>query len=272
MLKKQIKQYTEDMLIRYDSPQAQSGIRLFTTTRPGGISVGNYARLNVSPFCGDNPEHVKHNLQQLAGEINISPEKILIPYQVHGTEIRKIDAEFMQSDSKKQAELLHGIDALVTNTPGICIGVTTADCVPVFFFDTSQQVIAVAHAGWRGTCAKIVSKTIHLMESEYNCKSEDVHVLIGPSISVQAYQVGEELYTAFQEAGFPVDNIFIRKDTGLYLDLWKANEFLLLSEGVKSSHIAIANRCTYTEYELFFSARRLGVKSGRMLSGICIHS
>ena len=110
------------------------------------------------------------------------------------------------------------------------------------------------------------------MESEYNCKSEDVHVLIGPSISVQAYQVGEELYTAFQEAGFPVDNIFIRKDTGLYLDLWKANEFLLLSEGVKSSHIAIANRCTYTEYELFFSARRLGVKSGRMLSGICIHS
>lgn len=260
------------MLIRYDSPQAQSGIRLFTTTRPGGISVGNYARLNVSPFCGDSPEHIKHNLQLLAGEINIPSKKILIPYQVHGTEIRKIDAEFMQSDSKKQAELLHGIDALVTDIPGTCIGVTTADCVPVFLYDAVRQVVAVAHAGWRGTCAKIVSKTINQMVSEYNCKPEDIEALIGPSISVQAYQVGEELYATFQKAGFPVEEIFTRRDTGLYLDLWKANEFLLLSEGVKGCHIAIANRCTYTEYELFFSARRLGVKSGRMFNGIYIHS
>lgn len=110
------------------------------------------------------------------------------------------------------------------------------------------------------------------MVSKFNCKPEDIHAVIGPSISVQAYQVGEELYAAFQEAGFPVEEIFTRRDTGLYLDLWKANEFLLLSEGVISNHVAIANRCTYTEYELFFSARRLGVKSGRMLSGICIHS
>lgn len=260
------------MIIEYPSANDFHKIKLFTTTRLGGVSVGNYASLNVSPFCGDNPEHVKHNLQQLAGEINISPEKILIPYQVHGTEIRKIDAEFMQSDSKKQAELLHGIDALITNIPGICIGVTTADCVPVFLYDTTKQVVAVAHAGWRGTCAKIVSKTICLMVSKFNCKPEDIHAVIGPSISVQAYQVGEELYAAFQEAGFPVEEIFTRRDTGLYLDLWKANEFLLLSEGVISNHVAIANRCTYTEYELFFSARRLGIKSGRMLSGICIHS
>ncbi|MEA4975957.1 MAG: peptidoglycan editing factor PgeF [Paludibacter sp.] len=260
------------MIIEYPSANDLHKIKLFTTTRMDGVSVGNYASLNVSPFCGDNPKYVKHNLQQLAGEINISPEKILIPYQVHGREVRKIDAEFIQSDSKKQAELLHGIDALVTNIPGICIGVTTADCVPVFLYDTAKQVVAVAHAGWRGTCAKIASKTIHLMVSEFNCKPEDVHAVIGPSISVHAYQVGEELHTAFQKAGFPVEEIFTSKDTGLYLDLWKANEFQLLSEGVINCHIAIANRCTYTEYELFFSARRLGLKSGRMLSGICIHS
>lgn len=272
MLKKPIKQYSEYMLIRYDLPHKKPGIQLFTTTRQGGVSEDNYASFNVSPFCDDCPEHVKYNLQRLSGKISISPEKILIPYQTHGTEIRKIDAGFMQSDSKEQAELLHGIDALVTNIPEVCIGVTTADCVPVFLYDTIRQVVAVAHAGWRGTCAKIVSKTIHLMLCEYNCKPEDIQAVIGPSISVQAYQVGEELYTAFQEAGFPVDQIFVRKDTGLYLDLWKANELLLLSEGIVSNRIAIANRCTYTEYELFFSARRLGIKSGRMLSGIYIHS
>ncbi|MDD2285156.1 MAG: peptidoglycan editing factor PgeF [Paludibacter sp.] len=259
------------MIIEYPSAKDHHKIKLFTTTRPGGVSEGNYASLNVSPFCGDNPEHVKHNLQQLAGKINISPEKILIPYQVHGTEVRKIDDAFMQLDSKEQTELLHGIDALVTNITGVCIGVTTADCVPVFLYDTTKQAVAVAHAGWRGTCAKIVSKTIHLMLSEYNCKPEDIQAVIGPSISVQAYQVGEELYTAFQEAGFPVDGIFTRRDTGLYVNLWKTNELLLLSEGVVSSNIVNANRCTYTEHELFFSARRLGVKSGRMLSGIYIH-
>ncbi|MDD4489885.1 MAG: peptidoglycan editing factor PgeF [Paludibacter sp.] len=259
------------MLITYDLPQKQTDIKFFTTTRQGGgISEANYASFNVSPFCGDNPEHVKHNLQLLADQIKISPVKILIPYQVHGTEIRKIDAEFMKSDIKEQAKLLHGIDALVTNIRGVCIGVTTADCVPVFLFDVSKQVVAVAHAGWRGTCAKIVSKTIHLMISEYNCKPENIQAVIGPSISMPAYQVGEELHTAFQEVGFPVDRIFIRKETGLYLDLWKANELLLLNEGIINSHIAIAGRCTFTECELFFSARRLGIKSGRMLSGIYV--
>ncbi len=256
------------MIIEYPSVNDLHKIKFFTTTRPGGISVGNYASMNVSPFCGDNPEHVKHNLLKLAGELNIAPENIIFPFQTHGTGIQKIDISFLGLEKEAQSSLLNGIDALVTNIPGICIGVTTADCVPIFLYDSTKQVVAVAHAGWRGTCAKIVSKTIHLMESEYNCKSEDVHVLIGPSISVQAYQVGEELYTAFQEAGFPVEKIFTRRDIGLYLDLWKANEFLLLNEGVKSKHIAIANRCTYTEYELFFSARRLGIESGRMLSGI----
>lgn len=256
------------MLIKYDFVRKQSDIELFTTTRKGGVSQQNYATFNVSPFCGDNPEHVKHNLQILADELNIAPENIIFPFQTHGTGIQKIDADFLGLQKEAQSSLLNGIDALVTNIPGICIGVTTADCVPIFLYDFTKQVVAVAHAGWRGTCAKIVSKTIQLMASEYNCKPEDVHAVIGPSISVQAYQVGEELYTAFQEAGFPVDKIFIRRDTNLYLDLWKANEFLLLNEGVKSKHIAIANRCTYSEYELFFSARRLGVESGRMLSGI----
>lgn len=256
------------MLIRYNSEQRQCNIKLFTTTRRGGISRNNYDSFNVSPFCGDNPEHVKHNLQILAGELNIAPRNILIPYQTHGTDIQKIDADFMGLDKEVQSSLLNGIDALVTNIPGICIGVTTADCVPIFLYDITKQVVAVVHAGWRGTSAKISAKIIQLMQSDYGCNPENIQAVIGPSISVNAYQVGEELHQAFEEAGFPVDEIFNCNDTGLYLDLWKANEILLLREGLKANHITVSGPCTYTEYELFFSARRLGIKSGRMLSGI----
>jgi YfiH family protein len=256
------------MLIKYDSEQRKSNIKLFTTTRRGGISQHSYDSFNVSPFCGDNPEHVKHNLQILAGELNITPENIIIPFQTHGTGIQKIDADFMGLDKEVQSSLLNGIDALVTKIPGICIGVTTADCVPIFLYDITKQVVAVAHAGWRGTCAKIAAKTIQLMQSDYGCNPENIQAVIGPSISVNAYQVGGELHQAFEDAGFPVDEIFICNDTRLYLDLWKANEILLLREGLKANHITVSGPCTYTEHELFFSARRLGIKSGRMLSGI----
>jgi YfiH family protein len=261
---------TEAMMIEYTLTKTSSKVRLFTTTRQGGVGEGNYATFNVSPFCGDNPDHVKHNLHKLAENLDVVPEKILIPYQTHGTTIQKVDSGFMQLNEDAKAAQLNGVDALITNIPGVCIGVTTADCVPIFFYDVVKQVVAVAHAGWRGTCAKITTKTIRMMISSYSSNPEDIQVVIGPSISVKAYQVGEELYDAFQKAGFPVNSIFIRNDQGLYLDLWKANEFLLLNEGLQQGHITIANRCSYTEHELFFSARRLGIKSGRMLSGICL--
>ena len=259
-------------MITYSILEQFNEITHFCTTRHGGVSQGNYASFNISPFSGDTIEHQTENFNRLAQEINLPTDSIIFPYQSHGNEVFIIDDEFMNKSSSDKNKLLSGKDALVTNLSGICIGITTADCVPIAFYDPIQKVIAIAHAGWRGTCKQIVRNTIDVMLKNFDCKVADIYVVIGPSISVEAYQVGEELYEDFKLAGFPVSDIFKTIDSNLHLDLWKANNWLLEQSGVPLTQIQISGLCTFKNNEDFFSARKLGIKSGRMLSGICIRN
>lgn len=225
------------MRIEYPLSQRFPHLRLFTTTRHGGVSKGNYATFNPSPFSGDQQEDVAENLKLLSAELNVAPENIIFPYQMHQTGVKKIDAGFMKLTSTEKTASLHGMDALVTDLKDVCIGVTTADCVPLFFYNDVRKVAAVAHAGWRGTCAGIVTETVRVMQSDYDCDANDIYTVIGPSISVNVYQVGEELYTAFHDNDFPVETIFTRNAEGLFLDLWKANEYLLLQCEIGRAHV-----------------------------------
>ena len=242
----------------------------FTTTRQGGVSVGNYASFNLSPFSGDNPVHLEENHQLLCQKLGIEPSKLIIPFQTHGTEIRIIDQAFFHGSADEKTYCLNGVDALITQLPGVCIGVSTADCVPLIFFDAQKKVVAVAHAGWRGTCARIAEKTLLTMIEKFGCNAADIIVSIGPSISVAVYEVGNEVLKNFENAGFDTGEIFVERNGSVYLDLWEANRQSLLNAGIIPEHIEIAGICSYTEHERFFSARRLGIKSGRMLSGIMI--
>ena len=257
-------------MITYSLLDKYNEIAHFCTTRHGGASVGNYASFNMSPFSGDNSVHLDKNHQILCRKLGIDPSKLIIPFQTHGTEIRIIDEAFFRFSASEKTHYLHGVDALITQLPQVCIGVSTADCVPLIFFDTRKKVVAAAHAGWRGTCGRIAEETIHTMMEHFGCTSDDIIVSIGPSISVDAYNVGSELVEAFKEEGFDTDSIFVRKGKTLHLDLWEANRQSLLTAGILPEHIEIVGICTCTEHERFFSARRLGIKSGRMLSGIII--
>lgn len=257
-------------MITYDLFNKFNEIAHFCTPREGGVSVGNYASFNISPFSGDEPEHQKQNLEILGRYANIASDNIILPYQTHGTEIRIIDKAFIEMTADQKTDYLNGVDALITNKHLICIGVTTADCVPLTFYDPIKRVVAVAHAGWRGTCARIATKTINVMHSAFGCHPTDLHVVVGPSISGAVYNVGQELYDNFAKEGFPCNEIFHKEHDKLYLDLWKANEWLLANEGISPTQIEVSGICTYTHHEEFFSARRLGIKSGRMLSGIYI--
>ncbi len=232
--------------------------------------MGNYASFNLSPFSGDNPIHLDINHQLLCQKLGIEPSTLIIPFQTHGTEIRVIDSSFFQLSADEKTHNLNGVDALITQLPGVCLGVSTADCVPLIFFDSIRKVIAVAHAGWRGTCARIAEKTLMTMTEKFGCNAADILVSIGPSISAEVYEVGNEVLKSFENAGFDTKEIFTERNDSVYLDLWEANRQSLLNVGIKSEHIEIAGICTYTEHERFFSARRLGIKSGRMLSGIMI--
>ena len=257
-------------MITFKLPNKHTGVAHFCTSREGGVSVGNFASFNLSPFSGDNPAHVAENQRILCDKLGIDSDKLIIPYQTHGTEIREINEALFNFSVDEKNQYLNGVDALITNLAGVCIGVTTADCVPLLFFDPVRKVIAVAHAGWRGTCAQIAEKTVFYMVQKFNCNPADILVTIGPSISAEVYEVGKDVVENFETAGFDISEIVQIRNNAFYLDLWKANQQSLKKAGILPENIEVSGICTFTEHEKFFSARRLGIKSGRMLSGIML--
>ena len=206
---------------------------------------------------------MKANLEILSASLPKRPRVFVIPRQTHTTNVRVI------ADVPAEEEL-QDVDAVVTHLRDFCLCVSTADCVPLLIYDTKRQVIAAAHAGWRGTVGRIAEKTLEVMKSQYGTDGKDVVACIGPSISLESFEVGDEVYAAFAEAGFDMDCI-ARRYEKWHLDLWEANRMQLLAHGVLPETIEVAGICTYQHHEDFFSARRLGIRSGRVLSGIMIH-
>jgi hypothetical protein len=257
-------------MITYNLLDRYNEIAHFCTSREGGVSVGNYASFNLSPFSGDTELSFAENKQILCDKLGIDSGHLIIPFQTHGIEIREINETFLDLSSAEKEAYLDGVDVVVTRLPGICVGVTTADCVPLLFFDPTKQVVAAVHAGWRGTCAGIAGKTVRFMVEKYNSIPEDILVAIGPSISAEVYEVGVEVVDEFKAAGFDLPEIIETRNNSIFLNLWKANQQLLEKAGIQVNHIEIAGICTFTEHERFFSARRLGIKSGRLLSGIML--
>ena len=244
----------------------------FTTTRHGGVSTGTYASMNPGVYTEDDPGFIRKNLELLSNAVGISLENMVIPHQTHEDRVLAIDASFLSLNDKERKLRLEGVDALVTNVPDVCVAVSTADCVPVLLYAPDRKVVAAVHAGWRGTVLHIARKAASLMIEAYDCDPTQLVAGIGPSISQAAFEVGEEVVKAFQMAGFPMERILRRnaETQKAYIDLWETNRLQLLEAGLLSEHIEIAGICTYIRYEDYFSARRLGVKSGRILTGICL--
>ena len=249
-------------MLEYGILKPYSNIFGFSTTRHGGCGEGAYATFNCTHYCGDSPEHVKTNLESLAALLPERPRVIVVPRQTHTTNVRVVT-------DVPTSEELQDVDAVVTHLKNFCLCVSTADCVPVLLYDKEKQVIAAIHAGWRGTVGRIVEKTIEVMRIHYGTEGKDLVACIGPSISLESFEVGDEVYAAFEEAGFDMTRI-ARRYEKWHLDLWEANRVQLLANGVLPEHIEVAGICTFQCYEDFFSARRLGIKSGRILSGIML--
>ena len=249
-------------MLEYGILKPYSNIFGFSTTRHGGCGEGAYATFNCTHYCEDNPGHVKANLEILALLLPERPRVIVIPRQTHTTNVQVIK-------DVPTPEELQDVDAVVTQLKDFCLCVSTADCVPILLYDKEEQVVAAVHAGWRGTVGRIVEKTLEVMKSQYGSEGKNIVACIGPSISLESFEVGDEVYAAFEEAGFDMSRI-ARRYEKWHLDLWEANRVQLLANGVLPEHIEVAGICTFQHHEDFFSARRLGIKSGRILSGIQI--
>lgn len=262
-------------LLRYASLSAYNRLTHFVTTRKGGCSENTYASFNCCPYCNDREENVVRNLQLLGQELAETdqtslPYGFIIPHQIHKTQCLHIDRAFLSSSKPQQHAALEGVDALITTESGCCLCISTADCVPLLLYDTRHEAIAAIHAGWRGTVARIAEHTLQEMNSRFGTQGADLIATIGPSISAAAFEVGDEVAETFQDNGFDLKEIAFRSpENGKYhIDLWKANRQQLTTFGIKADKIETAGICTYSRYEDFFSARRLGINSGRILSGI----
>lgn len=259
-------------MLEYGLLGSYSNISHFVTTRYGGCSEGTYASFNCSPYSGDEADKVGLNQDILCKELGSSLRQLVIPYQTHATTVFVVNNEFIEASAKRQQEMLYGVDALITRQPGYCLCVSTADCVPILLYDKKQKAIAAVHGGWRGTVAFIAGHTLEKMRAAFGTEGRDVIACIGPSISLASFEVGEEVYEAFRLNGFDMSRISVwKKETGKHhIDLWEANRMQLLDFGVPDSQIEVAGICTYIYHDDFFSARRLGIKSGRILSGIML--
>ncbi len=257
-------------ILQFKSFTKYTNIIHFSTTRSGGFSRDAFSSFNLSEYSGDSESDVTKNRNKLCEILQLNPVNLFVPFQIHGTEIAVIDKDFLTNTSQK--EKLSGRDALITNLPNVCIGVTTADCVPVLLYSEDQKVVSAVHAGWRGTQQKILQKTVEQMIDNFGCNPEKIHAAIGPSISPASFEVGEEVYCAFKDAGFNMKAISFRHpDTKKHhIDLWKANEQQLSDMRIPGNQIENPGICTLKNNYQFFSARRLGIQSGRMLTGICL--
>ena len=244
----------------------------FSTTRRGGFSTGAYGEFNINRYCGDDAEAIRKNRALLCRQLGISDDRFIMPHQVHLAQSLRIDEAFLALSEEDRQARLEGIDAVMTQLADVCIGVSTADCIPLLVYAPRQHAVAAIHAGWRGTVQRIAQQTIADLTAAYGSQPADLRVQIGPGISLDSFEVGDEVYDAFAREGFPMEQISKRYPTNdggrWHLDLPECNRRQLIAAGVPEAHIYMAGICTVKQSDTFFSARRLGIQSGRIFSGI----
>lgn len=220
----------------------------YTTTRclettDGSYSEDGFARFNLASHVGDDIQAVQANRKKLSTELNLPSEPVWLD-QVHSNMV-------IHADRLATGEDIPQADASVSSHAGIVCVVLTADCLPVFFCNKQGTEVAVAHAGWRGLHAGILSNTVDSMKSS----AEDILVSLGPAIGPRAFEVGSEVYQAFTDKNQQNKTAFTATDEEHYLcDIYQLARLEMLEKGV--SAIAGGEHCTFEESQLFYSYRR----------------
>jgi YfiH family protein len=225
--------------------------------RVGGFSEGPYASLNVSFAVDDDPAKVRMNRAMAVRAVGWDARQIVTARQVHGRQVTQVVSEMAGGPD------LPDCDALVTDEPGVLLLLKFADCVPITLWDPVRRVVALAHAGWRGTILGTPAAAVEFMMSRYGSSPSDIMAGIGPSIGPCCYQVGPEVARVVMET-FPGTGALLRdSDTEVRFDLWTANAETLMRAGVPEDGIDQAGICTRCHSDLFFSHRASGGRAGR---------
>jgi polyphenol oxidase len=235
-------------------------------TRGGGHSTGIFASLNCGLGSGDDPELVAKNRDVVARQLGVASANLTSVYQVHGNEVLHVTAPLASADRPKA-------DGLVCNTPGIAIGVLTADCAPLLFADPRARVIGAAHAGWKGALAGIGEAVVAAME-DLGAVRGNITAVIGPTISQANYEVGPEFPARFIAADWET-TLFFKPSSKEGHHLFDLPGYLL--RRLKAAGVGRAidiQQCTYADEAKFFSYRRATHRGeqdyGRLMSAIAL--
>lgn len=227
--------------------------------RTGGVSSETYASLNMGIFTNEPLENVLENRRRLCDVLGIQPSHLVAAHQVHSDRILSVTKQDRGRGAIDRDSVIPATDALMTNEKDVPLIGFFADCVPVIFLDPIRKAVAIAHAGWKGTVAKIAAKTVKAMEQAYQTSPRDLLAAVGPSIGACHYQVDEPVIEKVKEA-FPTywDRLLTNTtpDGHAQLNLWEANARQLMEAGVPEGQITITSLCTFCHPELLFSHRR----------------
>lgn len=252
------------------------------STRLGGVSTLDGQKvLSLSFMEWDKKENVAQNRRRLQATVGAKEFKLVVMDQIHSDAIHAFSAVLGQPCKG---------DAAITGEKGLLLGTQTADCVPILLVDPKKRVVVAIHAGWRGTLSRIAQKTMGRMQLEFGSKPADVLAAIGPSIGPCCYEVGAEFVTKFTAQFADAQKYFDEAHSGeepnplqwlnmkppghqpppknVHLDLRKANRSQLITAGLRAKNIFTSSLCTACRTDLFFSYRKEGPLSGRMLSVI----
>ena len=232
---------------------APANVRAFTTTRKGGVSQGRWSSLNLGGQCGDEPDHVKQNLESFRALLPCEPPWLK---QVHGKSVVTWD-EARESESEA--------DAIIGDRAGQVCAVLTADCLPVLFCNKAGTKVAASHAGWRGLAEGVLEATVSAMA----CDPRELMAWLGPAIGPQAFEVGRDVYDAFVNLDTENATAFKSHDDRWLADLYELARLALARIGVEQ--VSGGQYCTWSDPDKFFSYRRDGV-TGRMASVIWLDS
>ena len=223
------------------------------STRQGGVSTAPYASLNLSLSTDDDDAHVQVNRRRLFEAAGVSVEQLAIAGQVHGARVLHVT----------EPGLYPGYDALVTDTPGLVLCITAADCAVILLVDPIAGVMGAVHSGWRGTVAGISRNALALMEERGACP-ERLLAYISPCISMENFEVGPEVAAQFDEAFVH----YLPGEPRPRIDLKAVLAAQLTAAGVPPETIEVSQHCTFAETDMFFSHRAEQGTTGRMMGFI----
>ena len=240
-------------------------IRHAFSTRLGGVSKGVCESMNLAFGRGDSRETVLANYGLLCDAAGFEYESLCGSVQIHEAKVQRVTKSDRGHGILRERQW-QSADALITNDKEVTLVTYYADCTPVFFVDTKNHAIGLAHAGWRGTVGRIVVNTVNAMKEAFGTNPEDLICCIGPVIGKCCYEIDEECAKEFKALKELDTNLILTdKGGGKYMaDLALTNKLLLMSSGVKEENITLSDLCTRCNSELLWSHRATGGNRGTM--------